>query len=267
VFIELLKNSIADFFTLILFAAKKIKRFFKKSLFYFQSPGAIFTAMRKFLKSFICIISFSAANAQEKDFGNWATLNLKGVANENWSAYTEFQLRSLSQLNKFYYYELKGGVTYSFLKNYSVTFGTGLYNTFNEGPAYDGYSKQKEFRTWQQFIAEQKLSIVEIEHRYRAEQRFTDSYSNRFRYRLNVSVPINKKEIIAKTFYASVYDEVFFTDKIPHFSRNRFYAGAGYVFNDKITLQTGWLRQIDYLNNRQRRKNYFYTSLSLTLKK
>lgn len=222
--------------------------------------------MRKILKTLIFIVAINSAYAQEKDWGTWTTLKLKGVANDKWSAYTEFQLRSLSPADKFYYYELKVGATYSFLEKYSFTLGTGLYNTFSEGPGFDGYSKQKEFRVWQQFISDQKLSIVEIEHRYRVEQRFKDTYDNRFRYRLSASVPINKKEITAKTLFATVYDEVFFTDDLPHFSRNRFHLGAGYLFNKNTTLQMGWLRQIDFLEDRQRRKNYFFTSLSFTLR-
>lgn len=209
---------------------------------------------------------FNTANAQQKDGGTWTTLNVKAVANDTWSAYAEFQSRSLSPLDRFYYYEIKGGATYSFLEKYSFTLGTGFYNTFNEGEKYDGYSEKKEFRVWQQFIMDQKLSVVEIEHRYRTEQRFSEKYENRFRYRLNVSVPINKKEITVKTLFASAFNEVFFTDKLPHFSRNRFHLGAGYVFSKNITLQMGWIRQVDFSKETQRRKNYLFTSLSFTLK-
>lgn len=194
--------------------------------------------------------------------GSWTTLNGKISGNEKWSGYVELQLRSLSLYNRFYYYELKGGATYSFNKNNSITLGTGLYNTFNEGPEFDDFSKQKEIRVWEQFIMEQQLSIIEIEHRYRIEQRFTDKYANRFRYRLNVSVPLNTSKMEPQTLYATAYNELFFTDKLPHFSRNRFMAGAGYILNEKISIQAGWLKQTDFLKNRERRKNYVFTSLS-----
>ena len=239
--------------------------FFKKRKPFCFAVHDYFCTMKKLLIAFGFVFSIHSANAQKKDWGSWTTVNVKKPFNQRWSTYAEFQLRSLSVTDRFYYYELKGGVTYSFLENYSLTLGTGLYNTFDEGPEFDGYSKQKEFRTWQQFISDQKLSIINIEHRYRIEQRFTDSYANRFRYRLNVSIPLNKKEISAKALYASVYDEVFFTDKLPHFSRNRFHTGAGYLFNKNITLQMGWLRQVDFLDQRQRRKNYFFTSFSVRL--
>ena len=222
--------------------------------------------MANFEKTIFILIAFlfitKAVSAQNKEAGSWSTLNAKATLNSKWSAYTEFQLRSLSFYDRFYYYELKGGVTWSFLPKYSFTLGTGLYNTFNEGEEYEHYSRQKEVRLWEQFIMDQKLSVVEIEHRYRAEQRFKGSFENRFRYRLNVAVPVNKREITAKALYMAVYNEIFFTDKQPHFSRNRFHAGVGYVFNENISVQTGWLRQVDFNKDQTRRQNYFLLSVS-----
>ncbi len=194
--------------------------------------------------------------------GSWTTLNGKISGNEKWSGYVEFQLRSLSLYDRFYYYELKGGATYSLNKNFSFTLGTGLYNTFNEGPEFENYSKQTEVRVWEQFVMKQQLSIIDIEHRYRIEQRFTEKFSNRIRYRLNASVPLNNNKIEPRTVYAVVNDELFFTDKVSHFSRNRFQAGAGYVFSENFSAQVGWLKQTDFVKDRERRKNYFFTSLS-----
>lgn len=214
---------------------------------------------------FISLIFSKAASAQEKITGSWNVVNIKKIFNKNWSAYTEFQLRSLSFYDRFYYYEWKGGITYSFLSQYSITAGGGVYNTFNEGEHFENYSRQKEVRLWQQFIMDQKLSILEIEHRYRTEQRFKNDYENRFRYRLNVSVPFNKKEITMKTWYGSVYNELFFSDDKPHFSRNRFQIGMGYRFNEVLGLQTGWIRQVDFNKDWTRRKNYIMMLLSLKI--
>ena len=206
-------------------------------------------------------------HAQKNDLGSWTIITVKSPKSGHWSGYGEFQMRSLSTYDRFYYYEIKGGLTYAFLEKYSATLGAGLYNTFEEGPEYDDYSKQKEFRIWQQFIAEQQLGVVELEHRYRIEQRFTDSYANRFRYRLNATLPLNKKKLEAGTVYTNVYDEVFFTDKVPNYARNRFQLGAGYCFTDALLVQIGWLRQVDYLAERLRKKNYLFTSFSFSIAK
>ena len=203
--------------------------------------------------------------AQEKSsMGSWTTLNAKHKFDDKWSAYMELQGRSLALYDRFYYYEWKGGATYAINQNYSFTLGTGLYNTFNEGPEFEDYAKQKEFRIWEQFNMEHNLSIAEIEHRYRVEQKFTDKYANRFRYRLNVNIPLNHLKMYPKTLYLSTYNEVFFNDKLPHFSRNRFQAGAGYIFSEKLTVQAGWLRQVDFSKTGERRKNYLFGSVAFS---
>lgn len=214
---------------------------------------------------FTRLLVSGSAFAQEKDLGSWNTIAGKVTFNNKWSAYTEFQLKSLSFYDRFYYYEIKGGITYSFLAHYSFTLGTGFYNTFNEGEKYEDHSRQKEVRLWQQFTMNQKLSVIEIEHRYTAEQRFRKSFENRFRYRLNVTVPINKREITNNTLFASVYDELFFSDHLPHFSRNRFQAGLGYAFTKNIYVQSGWLREVDFYEDQTRRKNYLMISFSYKL--
>ena len=211
------------------------------------------------------MLTFKSAIGQKNTLGSWSVVNLKADLNDKWSIYSEFQLRSLSWYDRFYYDELKAGLTYAVTPSFNITAGTGLYNTFKEGVEYDNYSVQKEFRLWEQFVLDQKLAFVKIEHRARIEQRFKDEYANRFRYRLNVSVPLNKKEIAPKTLFASVYDEVFFTDESPVFSRNRSFAGLGYIFSEHFSLQSGWLRQIDFYQDWKRRKNYLMMSVAYKL--
>ena len=216
----------------------------------------------KFSLSVIYFFLLTISSFGQKDVGSWTTLTFKQNSKTKWSGYGELQIRSLSLYSRFYYYEIKAGLTYSFNKNAAVTLGSGYYNTFNEGEKYDNYKKKEEFRIWQQLILKQQLSIIDFEHRFRLEQQFADKYSNRIRYRLNASIPINNKELVPKTFYVSVNDEVFFTDKIPHFSRNRVYVGTGYVFNKNFTLQAGLLRQVDFSVGSERKKNYLFSSLS-----
>lgn len=221
--------------------------------------------MQKILFSFVIILLSYSSFAQQNDFGTWNVFTVKITSQTKWSGYTEFQIRSISPFRYFFYHEIKAGLTYSFNKNASVTLGSGLYNTFNEGSDYEDYKKKKEFRIWQQFILKQSVSIIDLEHRFRIEQQFSKNYSNRIRYRLNASIPINNKEIIPKTVYAVIYDEVFFTEKAPNFARNRFHLGAGYVFDKKFTVQSGFLRQVDFLEDGNRKKNFLFTSLTYQL--
>ena len=196
-----------------------------------------------------------------QDVGLFHTTDISHEFNDKWSVYVENQWRSLDGFQKFYYYELKGGVTYALNDNFSLTLGTGIYETFREGPEFENYSKQFENRIWEQLDMSQELSIIDFSHRYRIEQRFKGGYENRFRYRLKAEVPINSREIEVNTFYAVAYDELFFTDQAPNFSRNRFHLGAGYQLSESVGVNAGWLRQVDFSENSTRKKSYIFTAL------
>lgn len=203
--------------------------------------------------------------AQNTPTGSWATVGLKIKFNDRWGTFSELEFRSLSMYNRFYHYEFKAGATYSFQKKYTISAGAAFYNTFKEGPVYEGHTKKKEIGLLEQFSMKQKLSILNIAHRIRLEQRFKKKFANNLRYRLNISVPLNNSKITDKTIFAFAYDEVFFTNQLPHFSRNRFNAGGGYQFNDKVSIKLGWLNQTDYDIGNTKSKNYFFTSFSFNI--
>jgi hypothetical protein len=94
------------------------------------------------------------------------------------------------------------------------------------------------------------------------EQRWVNGdYRNRFRYRLNMFVPLNNKKIVAKTWFISVFDEIFFNNKAPNFERNRVSAALGYQFDKKWILQAGWLNQRNYTATTSSAKNNMLLTL------
>jgi hypothetical protein len=201
-----------------------------------------------------------AAFAQQ-GLGSWNIINAKIGINERWSAFVEPQLRSLSFYNQFHYYEIKGGLTFSLNSKFSFTAGVGSYNTYSEGGNFMKPFQQKEVRTWLQLVMKQDLERLKFEHRYRAEQRFTTKgYRNRYRYRLNVLLPINKPKVEPNTFFVSVWNEIFFTDTEPYFERNRFFVGGGYEFTEAFALQIGYLHQFDYKINDETGRDFLQIS-------
>jgi len=209
--------------------------------------------------------NIKAQNATN-EIGSWNIINVKMNINKQWSFFVEPQLRSLSFYNQYHYYEIKGGITYNLHSNFSITTGTGSYNTYSEGGNFKLPYQQKEIRTWLQLIMKQQVARVKFEHRYRAEQRFTNNgFRNRFRYRLNTVVPLNNKKLIPKTFYTSVWNEIFFTDKAPYFERNRFFVGGGYELSEAVAIQTGYVHQFDYKINDETGRNFFQISLLLNV--
>jgi Protein of unknown function (DUF2490) len=213
----------------------------------------------KLILSAIFLLLATVCNSQT---GSWSVINAKLDLSQKWTVFGEFQVRSLSFYNNFHYYELKGGASYSFKKNFTASTGVGNFDTFSEGGNFLTPKLNSEIRIWEQLSLNQFLDRFKIEHRYRAEQRFTSyGYKNRFRYRFNTTVPINNHEVKRKTFYLSFWDEIFFSDKEPYFERNRLFLGGGYEFTELFAMQAGYIRQFDYKLNDETGKNFFQISL------
>jgi len=214
----------------------------------------------------MALFLITTSDAQTPGLGTWNVFNIRKTFDERWNAFFEAQARSQQLYHDFNYHEYKGGIGYNIAKQFNVVLAAGQYVTYAPTKNFDTVINS-EFRLWQQFTLTNNLNRVKIEHRYRIEQRWTSAqYRNRFRYRLNILIPVNKSKIDKGALYTSVSDEIFLTDKAPYFERNRFFAGVGYVFTDLFTLQTGFLRQYDYrLTGRSTAKNYLQTSLLFTL--
>ena len=101
----------------------------------------------------------------------------------------------------------------------------------------------EEFRVTLQGMLYQKLERVSIQHRYRYEFRnLTNEMLQRARYRLQVTVPVNKKSMVKGTIFVNTFVE-FLIDTQPKLSlsQNRFYLAGGYQFNKDLNLQVGYM--------------------------
>lgn len=211
------------------------------------------------------LLLFSLPIFSQNRLGSWNILNITLKANAKWSIFAESQIRSLSFYNEFHYYELKTGITYKMGKDFSATSGFGSYNTFDEGGNFETPIQNKEIRTWFQFNLKNQKQFFLIEHRYRAEQRFTSNgFRNRFRYRLGATIPINNLKIEPKTFYLSIWNEVFLTNNEPFFERNRLFLGFGFEINKNLAVQTGYIYQFDYKINDETGRDFINIGLFYT---
>jgi hypothetical protein len=205
----------------------------------------------------LLIVCSLKLNAQNNKTGTWGIVNitLPGDSTHHWGGYIELQTRSNEMFNQFFYYETKGGISYDIAKNYIGLIGAGRYVTYDYNNL-SGPPTVKEFRMWEQLTINSFLDRIKLEHRYRAEQRWLNGiYRNRFRYRLNAVVPLNHKKIEPKTYFISVFDEIFLNNKAPHFERNRFSAAVGYQFDKSLSVQAGYLDQYNYSLTSEGAKN------------
>ncbi len=206
--------------------------------------------------------------AQENDLGAWNIYNARFEIDSKWSIFFEPQIRSLSFYKNFHYYEMKCGVNYRLNKNFGFAVGGGDYNTFKSGEGdFITPMQNKEFRTWIQVNMYNYLDKLKIEHRYRAEQRFgTNSYRNRFRYRLALTLPLFKHNVEKNTFYTTISNELFLGDEAPFFQRNRFFVGVGYEFTPFLAVQMGLMNQFDYSVDDETGKNFLQISILMDFK-
>jgi hypothetical protein len=204
------------------------------------------------------------STAQTPGLGTWNVVSTKFTLNKQWSIMEEAQLRSQQFVHDFNYYEYKAGVGYHFPKTLSVLFGMGHYSTFQPDGDFKKPVIADEFRIWEQFVLTNNIGRVKLEHRYRVEQRFTSNagYRNRFRYRINALIPFNNKEIKSKTWYTSLFNEVFLANEGPYFEQNRVFYGLGYQVNNKLTVLVGILNRFDQsISHNTSFKSAFQTNL------
>ena len=211
-----------------------------------------------FLITIAFYFSINTISAQTFDLGSWNIVNIKYNFNQKWSTFGEAQLRSLKFYNHYHYYEYKGGINYKVHKNVKLTLGAGSYQTYKEGGDFVLPKNNDEFRIWPQAILFQSIGKLKIEQRYRTEFRFSSNgYRNRFRYRIGVSYPFGKEQNKYKLFQVSASNEIFFTDKEPHFERNRMLLAFNYKPSKATTIQIGYLHQFDYKINDETGRDFF----------
>jgi hypothetical protein len=218
--------------------------------------------MRVIAFAVLTICSFSV-KAQDSKTGTWGiiTVLMPGDSVHRWGGYSELQIRTNGAFSQFQYYEAKAGVSYDIDKNFVALMGTGTYHTYDYLDLSKG-PNTNEYRVWEQMTINQYLTPIKFEHRYRVEQRWVNGdYRNRFRYRLNMFIPLNNTKIVAKTWFLSIFDEVFFNNKVPNFERNRISASLGYQFDKKWIVQAGWINQRNYVVNQSSAKNNIMLTL------
>lgn len=225
--------------------------------------------------SFIVLFIVSVIAKGQTDFkphiSNFNMTSFTYKHNPKWSAYIELQARSIDDFMLPNYYEIKGGPTYHINKNNAILVGVGRYGTYKERDFY-----QKEIRLWLQYILSHNIDQVKIDHRFRAEKRFytypqTDTKDNteRYRYRLSATVPINGKKIEPGIVFFNAFEEIFVGPKDPDFfKRNRTYGGFGYQVNNWMNANLGYMWQKEFSSlNGNKNYHFVYFALNFTIDK
>ena len=218
------------------------------------------------LQSFcFLLVLFIAANgnAQKTDIGNWFLYLGNQKINNRWNWHNEVQYRNYNFAGDLEQLLLRTGIGYDLSENNNNVL-LGYVYVYSE-PYVNGTDEKlnnNEHRIFQQFITKEKFGRVNIQHRYRFEQRFIeDDFKIRARYSVSLNVLINKKEMKKNAIYASANNEIFIKTKSSYFDRYRIYGGIGYCFNKNFKVEAGVMSQILQSSSRTQFQIMFFNNL------
>jgi hypothetical protein len=214
----------------------------------------------------ICSSIITQAQSEVNGPGSWGILVLKGKISPKISLLLEGHMRSTKFNLNTDYIESKTGIGYSFSKKLSGLIGVGIFNKYQIGGFIELPARQNELRSWLELNYKQSHGRFYFDHRGRLEQRFlADNYKNRVRYKLGMSIPLNKPKIEAGSFYLSVSDEIFFPLQKQLIEFNRFSTGMGCKINNRASISLSGVSDSFYKESGHRVANYIQAGLVCNL--
>ncbi|MFI5203046.1 MAG: DUF2490 domain-containing protein [Flavobacteriales bacterium] len=214
----------------------------------------------------ILVMPVETGFAQQRQY----TTNLNGwymyvgdhKFSNHWGVHLEAQFRRNEVITNPQQLLLRTGLNFHFNPQVFVTLGYCFVETYPYGE-FPVKSTFPEHRLWQQLQFKNTHGSLEWISRFRMEERFsnlpvltTDTtyqpgdavYTNRFRLLNRFSVPFNGKIIEDKSFYISVYDEIFIgfgkNVGLNLIDQNRAYMAIGYKIPGVGRLEIGYLNQL-----------------------
>jgi len=178
----------------------------------------------------------------------WNTSNTKSP----WGLQGDIQYRNWNLIGDLEQLLLRGGLTYK-PEDASVKFTLG-YANIQTGTMGNSNTTVNEHRIYQEALIPQKIAPrFFATHRFRFEERLVDNqdFRTRYRYNLFLNVPLNSKDMTKNTLYLALYNELFINAQkdigngktVEYFDRNRFYTALGYVVQDGLKIQLGFMQQ------------------------
>ncbi len=244
---------------------------------------------KQVIYTLLFVLCANYANSQNTRTSNYNNVGWYGYfgtikLDSKWGIHTEYQWRRNNTISDPQQNLLRLGLNYQLNPKVQLRLGYARIETFAYGEiAINGFGKNfTERRAYQMATLTDKVSIVDISHRFMLEQRWVGRYSNasltkedefvflnRFRYMLRMQIPLKGKAIEDKTPYLALYDEILigFGKNVNEniFDQNRFGVLLGYRFNKKIRIEAGYLSQILQLGREVNNSNVFQYNTGLVL--
>lgn len=230
----------------------------------------------------LCFLLFaptlSAQNTRIQDPNQIGWLGYFGTfkVGKQYSIHSEYQWRRDNYIADKQQGLLRVGLNYQANPKMQLRLGYAWIETYPYGNfPINGQGKDfTEHRIYQMMTLTDKISKVELSHRFMLEQRFVGRYTkpelivedeylflNRLRYMLRIQMSLKGNEISAKTPYLAAYNEIFigFGKNVNEniFDQNRIGLLLGYKFDSNLRIEGGYLNQTVQLGREIDQRNVF----------
>jgi hypothetical protein len=204
-----------------------------------------------------------------QSMGCWNSLNLNFYSGKKWSFSSEAQLRSLSFYKNYNYHEYKGIIGYKLIPGLQTSLVVGKYTTYSLGKNFQSPKLADEFRVALQLGLKNNLGKVEVDHRYRIEKRYysTGAQGIRIRYRLGLSLPIDKEKLTSLSLSNEFLIAINSGSAIILYDKNRINFGITRKLSNILSMQVGYLSQYDSKSADEPGRNFLVYTLFLNLSK
>ncbi|MBR9914693.1 MAG: DUF2490 domain-containing protein [Algicola sp.] len=209
---------------------------------------------RLFLLSFLWLSQLSLGQELVvKNHSNWNTLNVVKTISQHWYANAELNVRRTNFLSDWEQIVLRPLVHYKVENNIDIALGYSYIKNF-QFSEFSTPIDVNEQNIFQQLMIKQQFSKFSFGHRIRFEERFIDhlvlqdtdvyhidgrKHKNRFRYRLQMAIPLKGKSISL-----FLYDEAFldFGNRLrpEKLDQNWMFAGLIFKISEHIKIRTGY---------------------------
>ncbi|WP_400193573.1 DUF2490 domain-containing protein [Hymenobacter sp. B81] len=211
----------------------------------------------------------------DRNTNSWLMYNGDFRLVGRWGVHTEAQWRRARVLRDPMQNFLRAGINYHASDNLMLTAGYAFADTYPYGD-YPAPASFPEHRLYQQVVLRDNDGWLQVQHRYRLEQRWvrfanqTDfTYLNRLRYQLRLAAPLVGSKIAPRTPYLVVSDEAFvnFGGNVANniFDQNRLYGAVGYLIKSGVSVEAGYLHHLVQQRNGRVFEHNHTLQLGLTL--
>lgn len=197
-----------------------------------------------FLSGLVLLSSYAVS--QSGSLGCWLNYSNQLQVTDKTGLIIDYQFRNYSFIHDYEQSIIRGTLYFRFpTKGVQLSAGAAYANTSRYSSDAEVKTNTDENRLHQQLLISSVIKRIHINHRYRLEERFFKKEDKiRFRYMLNVQIPLNKKELAPGAFYISLSNEIFIHNKPPLFDRNRIISEVGYFISPSFRVEAGLLMQL-----------------------